>query len=153
MRALRDAPAPNAGTVHSVTNSVSFLDSMMMNGNTTQNTPNQHTVLAPTVAHLKSGASLANVSTRNPRRPRLARKRKKRRTRMTSQRRTHAHTARNTSARSPIASNRIKCMWNKKYKGYRFKLICNELKVDFKPRHKFPVDLGGYAEKEGLQSK
>ena len=44
-------------------------------------------------------------------------------------------------------------MWNKKYKGYRFKLICNELKVDFKPRHKFPVDLGGYAEKESLQSK
>ncbi len=24
-----------------------------------------------------------------------------------------------------------KCMWNKKYKGYGFKLICNELKVAF----------------------
>jgi hypothetical protein len=30
-----------------------------------------------------------------------------------------------------------KCMWNKKYKGYRFKSICNELKVAFKPCHKF----------------
>jgi hypothetical protein len=29
------------------------------------------------------------------------------------------------------------CMWNKKYKGYRFKLICDELEIDFKPRIKF----------------
>jgi hypothetical protein len=33
-RALKDAPVPNAGTAHSVANSVSFLNSMMMNGNT-----------------------------------------------------------------------------------------------------------------------
>ncbi len=29
VRALKDAPAPNAGTAHSVANSVSFLNSMM----------------------------------------------------------------------------------------------------------------------------
>ncbi len=46
-----------------------------------------------------------------------------------------------------------KCMWNKKYKRYRFKLICNELEVDFKPCIKFTVDLGGYAEKEDSGSK
>ncbi len=46
-----------------------------------------------------------------------------------------------------------KCMWNKKYKGYRFKLICDELKVDFKPRIKFTADLGGYVEKEDSGSK
>jgi len=46
-----------------------------------------------------------------------------------------------------------KCMWNKKYKGYRFKSICDELEVDFKPRHKFTADLGGYAEKEGSESE
>jgi hypothetical protein len=40
-----------------------------------------------------------------------------------------------------------KCMWNKKYKDYRFKLICDELKVAFKPRHKFAAKLGGYARK------
>ncbi len=38
-----------------------------------------------------------------------------------------------------------KCMWNRKYKGYRFKLICDELKVAFKPCHKFSAELGGYA--------
>jgi len=34
VRTLRDAPAPNAGTVHSVANSVSFLNSMMLNSDT-----------------------------------------------------------------------------------------------------------------------
>jgi hypothetical protein len=34
VRALRDAPAPNAGTAHSVANSVSFLNSMMLNSDT-----------------------------------------------------------------------------------------------------------------------
>jgi hypothetical protein len=39
------------------------------------------------------------------------------------------------------------------YKVYRFKLICDELEVDFKPRIKFTADLGGYAEKEDSGSK
>ncbi len=38
-------------------------------------------------------------------------------------------------------------MWNKKYKGYRFKSICNELEVAFKPCHKFLMKLGGYTSK------
>jgi hypothetical protein len=40
-----------------------------------------------------------------------------------------------------------KCMWNKKYKGYRFKSICNKLEVAFKSHHKFSKELGGYASK------
>jgi hypothetical protein len=39
-------------------------------------------------------------------------------------------------------------MWNKKYKGYRFKSICNELKVTFKPRHLFMAEMGGYTKTE-----
>ncbi len=41
-----------------------------------------------------------------------------------------------------------KCMWSKKYKGYCFKLIYDELKVAFKTRHKFSAELGGYASKD-----
>ncbi len=44
-------------------------------------------------------------------------------------------------------------MWNKNCKGYRFKSICDELKVDFKLRIKFMVDLGEYAEKDDSGSK
>ncbi len=38
-------------------------------------------------------------------------------------------------------------MWNKKYKGYRFKLIFDKLKLAFKQHHKFSAKLGGYASK------
>ncbi len=44
-------------------------------------------------------------------------------------------------------------MWNKKYKGCRFKSICDKLEVAFKPRHKFTAELGGYADKEDLESE
>ena len=40
-----------------------------------------------------------------------------------------------------------KCMWKKKYKGYRFKSVFNELEVDFKPRIKFAADVGGRRER------
>jgi len=46
-----------------------------------------------------------------------------------------------------------KYMWNKKYKGYRFKSIWDVLEVDFKPCIKFTADLGGYAEKDNTGSK
>ncbi len=48
----------------------------------------------------------------------------------------------------PHHISKDKCMWNKKYKGYRFKSICNELEVAFKPCHKFTANLGGYAERD-----
>jgi hypothetical protein len=41
-----------------------------------------------------------------------------------------------------------KCMWNKKYKGYRFKSICDKLEVAFKPCHKLAAKLGGYTSKD-----
>ncbi len=44
-------------------------------------------------------------------------------------------------------------MWNKNYKGYRFKSICDELEVVFKPHIKFLVDLGGYVEKDSSGSE
>jgi hypothetical protein len=40
-------------------------------------------------------------------------------------------------------------MWN----NIRFKSICDELEVTFKPRHKFAADLGGYAERENGAEK
>ncbi len=48
----------------------------------------------------------------------------------------------------PHCVSEDKCMWNKKYKGYQFKSICNKLEVAFKPRHKFTADLGRYAEQD-----
>ncbi len=55
--------------------------------------------------------------------------------------------------RKPHCVNPDKYMWNKKYKGYHFKSICNKLEVAFKPRHKFAAELGGYMDKEDSESK
>jgi hypothetical protein len=55
--------------------------------------------------------------------------------------------------RKPHHVNLDKCMWNKKYKGYHFKSICNKLEVAFKPRHMFTVELGRYTDKEDSKSK
>ncbi len=52
----------------------------------------------------------------------------------------------------PHRVSKDKCMWNKKYKGYWFKSICDELEVAFKPCHKFTEDLGGYAERDSDSS-
>ncbi len=48
----------------------------------------------------------------------------------------------------PHCVSKDKCMWNKKYKGYQFKSICDKLEVAFKPHHKFTADLGGYAKRD-----
>jgi hypothetical protein len=39
----------------------------------------------------------------------------------------------NVHRKKPHQVEPDKYMWNKKYKGYRFKLICDKLKVAFKP--------------------
>ena len=55
--------------------------------------------------------------------------------------------------RKPHRINPDKCMWNKKYKGYRFKSICNEPKVTFKQHHSFTADMGGYAKTKDSESE
>ena len=55
--------------------------------------------------------------------------------------------------RKPHRVDLDKCMWNKKYKGYRFKSICNKLDVAFKPCHLFTAEMGGYANMEDSERK
>jgi hypothetical protein len=51
------------------------------------------------------------------------------------------------NCKKPYQVEPDKCMRNKKYKGYCFILICDELEMVFKPCHKFSAELGGYASK------
>jgi hypothetical protein len=55
--------------------------------------------------------------------------------------------------RKPYPVDLEKCMWNKKYKGYQFKSICNKLEVAFKPRHLFTAEMGRYTKTEDSESK
>jgi hypothetical protein len=144
---LKDAPATGTGTAHLVAESVSYLQAMMG-----EDTNSAHTKLA----YILSSNSDSSEEERKPR----ARKRKK--SQCSKLRSGHGKKKKDKDKepkkktcphckkfhrKKPHQVEPDKCMWNKKYKGYRFKSICNELKVAFKPRQKFAAKLGGYASK------
>jgi hypothetical protein len=155
VRALKDAPAPNAGTAHSVATSVSYLNSMMLNSDTdTEYTESAY------------GASSDSGSSEEQRKPRerehkkpkkaKARENKKKEKDKDDKPKKKKNTCPHCKKYHRKKPHRVepdKCMWNKKYKGYRFKSICDELEVEFKPRIKFLADLGGYAEKNDSDSE
>ncbi len=152
VRALKDAPAPNAGTAHSVADSVSFLNSMMNIDSESNYTKSAYGACSD------SGSSEEQRKSRK-RKNKKAKKSKsrgKKKKEKAKDDKPKKNTCPHCKKYHRKKSHRFKpdkCMWNKKYKGYGFKLICNELKVDFKPRSKFTAVLGGYAEKEDLGSK
>ena len=41
-----------------------------------------------------------------------------------------------------------KCFWNKKYKGYHPRTVCDELEIKFKSQSKFTAELGGYTSED-----
>jgi hypothetical protein len=152
VRALKDAPAPNAGTVHSVANSVSFLNSMMNIDSKSDYTESAYG------ASSDSGSIEECCKSRE--RENMKAKKSKSRGKKKKEKAKDDEPKKNTCPHCKKyhrkKSHRIKpdkCMWNRKYKGYRFKSICYELKVDFKPLIKFTADLGGYAEKEDSGSE
>jgi hypothetical protein len=149
VRVLKDAPASalGTGTVHSVTESVSYLQATM--GEDTNST---YTKLAYGVS------SNSNLS-EGERKPRACKCKKSQRSKLQGgrgkqkkdkdddQRRIHAPTARSSIARSPIKLNQTSACGTRSTRVYRFKLICNKLQVAFKPCHKFSAKLSGYASK------
>jgi len=148
VRALWDAPAPNAGTVHSVANSVSFLNSMMLNSDT----DSEYTKSAYG-ASSDSGSSEEKCKSRErehkkTKKATARKKKKKEKAKDDEPKKNMCPHCKKYHRKKPHRVEPDKCMWNKKYKGYRFKSICDELEADFKPRIKFSADLGGYAEKD-----
>jgi hypothetical protein len=153
VRALQDAPAPNAGTAHSVANSVSFLNSMMLNSDTYS----EYTESAYG-ASSDSGSSEERRKSRKrehkkPKKAKAREKKKKEKDKDDEPTKNTCPHFKKYHRKMPHRFEPDKCMWNKKYKGYRFKSIYDELEVDFKPRIKFLAELGGYAEKDNSGSK
>jgi hypothetical protein len=148
VRTLKDAPAPNAGTAHSVANSVSFLNSMMLNSDT----DSEYTESAYG-ASSDSGSSEERRKSKKTKKLKDREKKKKEKDKDNEPKKNTCPHCKKYHRRKPHRVEPDKCMWNAKYKGYRFKSICDELEVDFKPRIKFPAALGGYAEKDGTENE
>ncbi len=152
VRALKDAPAPNAGTAHSVANSVSFFNSMMNIDSKSDYTKSAHGASSDSGSSEERRKSHERKSKKAKKSKSRGKKKKEKAKDEEPKKNTCPHCKQHHRKKSHCIEL-DKCMWNKKYKGYRFKLICNELEVYFKPCIKFTADLGGYAEKEDLGSK
>ena len=148
VRALKDAPAPNTGTAHSVANSVSFLNAMMHSDSDSEYTKSAYSAsnASSSSEETRKSHDRANKKTKKPK-SHDKKKKEKDKANEEPKKNTCPH-CKKYHRKKPHRVEPDKCMWNKKYKGYHFKSICDELEVDFKPRIKFTADLGGYAEKD-----
>jgi hypothetical protein len=142
---LKDTPAPGTGTVHSVADSVSYLQAMM-----DADTDMDYSELA----YAATSDSNLSKETRKPRghdpksKPRHGRWEKdKKGAKKQHEKNTCPH-CKKFYPTKPHCVSEDKCMWNKKYKGYQFKSICDEQEVAFKHRHKFTADLRGYPKRD-----
>ena len=153
VRALRDAPAPKAATAHSVTNLVSFLNSMMLNSDTNSEYTESAYGASSNSGSSKEQRKYREREHKKPKKAKAHEKKKKEKAKDDEPKKNTCPHCKKYHRKKPHCIEPDKCMWNKKYKGYRFKLICDELEVDFKPRIIFSADLDGYAEKDNGDSE
>ncbi len=139
VRALKDAPAPNAGTAHSVANSVTFLNSSIMNINSDSDyTESAYGASSDSVSYKERRKSHERKNKKAKKSKSCGKKKKEKDKDNEPTKNTCPHCKKYHRKKSHHVEP-DKCMWNKKYKGYHFKLICNELEVYFKPRIKFTM--------------
>jgi hypothetical protein len=152
VRPLKDALGPNAGTAHSVANSVSFLNSMMNIDSESDYTESAYGASSDSGSSEERCKSRKHENKKTKKSKSRGNKKKEKAKDDKPKKNTCLHCKKYHRKKSHHVKP-DKCTWNKKYKGYRFQSICDELKVDFKPRIKFTADLGGYAEKEDSGSE
>jgi hypothetical protein len=116
VKALKDAPAPNAGTVHSVADSVSFLNTMM-NGDT-----NSEYTESAYGASSDSGLSeewhkYRKREHKKTKKPKSCRKKKKAKDKDNEPKKNTCPHCKKYHRRKSHCVEPDKCMWNKKYKG------------------------------------
>jgi hypothetical protein len=146
VRKLKDVPAPGTGTAHSVANPVSYLSAMMDADTDTDYSESAYAATSHSESYKETckprGCKRHKFKSRHG-----GRKKDKKGSKKQQEKNTCPHCKRCHHIK-PHRVSKDKCMWNKKYKGYQFKSIFDELEVAFKPRHKFAEDLGGYAERD-----
>jgi hypothetical protein len=148
MQVLKDTPAPGTGTTHLVAKLVSHLQAMMG-----EDTDSAYTKLVYGVS-FNSNFSKEELKPRardckKSQHSKLHGRCKKQKTDKDDEaKKNRCPHCKKFHRKKPHQVKPDKCMWNKKYKGYHFKLICDKLEVAFKPHHKFSAELGGYASKD-----
>jgi hypothetical protein len=153
VRALNNAPAPNATTGRSVTNSISFLNTVMNNDTTASEYTKSAYGASSGSGSLEEQCKSCKCEHKKTKMAKSCEKKKKEKDKDKEPTKNTCPHRKKYHRRKSHCIEPDKCMWNKKYKGYRFKSICNELEVAFKPRITFMVDLDGYAAMEDSGSE
>ncbi len=120
VRALKDAPAPNAGTAHSVATSVSFLNSMMNINSKSDYTKSAYGASSDSGSSEERHKSREHENKKAKKSKSCGKKKKEKAKDDKPKKNTCPHCKKYHRKKS----HRVepdKCMWNKKYKGYRFK--------------------------------
>ena len=157
-RNMRDAPAPTELQANAVSSTLAALRGLVQDDMTEGSVVNSAYETAHTAT--SDNERDTSVKTYAARRHRQKKERKKKEKKKEKKRSSSRGRRRDTDADDEVNDcphckkferrkahphvPQDKCMWNKKYKGYCFKSICDELEVNFKPRHKFSSKLGGY---------
>ncbi len=151
IQVLKDALALGTGTVHLVTESVSYLQAMMGEDTNLAYTESAYSVSSDSNSSEKERKPRARKCKKSQCSKSQGGRGKQKKDKDNKLKKNTCPHCKKFHCKKPHQVEPDKCMWNKKYKGYHFKLICDELEVAFKPRHKFSAELGRYAS-EGNES-
>jgi hypothetical protein len=149
VRQLKDAPAPGTGTAHSVADSVSYLQAMK--DVDTYKDYSESAYAATSNSNLSKERHKPHGRDCKSKSCHGGHKKDKKGAKKQHEKKTCPH-CKIFHRTKPHRVSEDKCIWNKKYKGYRFMSICDKLEVAFKPCHKLTADLGGYAEQDSYGS-
>jgi hypothetical protein len=146
VRNYKEAPAPG-GSAHSVTEAVTFLQQMIGGDNDSDYSESAFGVSTDSDSSKDTRRAKAK-SERDKKKKRDKKDKKKTKKKDEEWKKNDCPHCKKFHRKKPHKVEPEKCMWNKKYKGYRFKSICDELEVEFKPRHTFSAELGGYEDSD-----
>jgi hypothetical protein len=151
VRDYKEAPAPSPGAAHSVTDAVTFLQQMIVGDNDDYSESafgvSTDSDSLKETRRAKSRSGRDKTKTKDKKKDKKKDKRKSKKKDEEWEKNDCPH-CKKFHRKKPHKVEPEKCMWNKKYKGYRFKSICDELEVEFKPRHTFSAELGGYEDSD-----
>ena len=142
VRILKEAPEPEIGSAHAVDEQMTLLQQMMQQASIPPTTDYEEAMAAQSDS--ESSADTKRRSRSKSRNSRGGGRRGQSRGRGGGNR--PKNKCKHCKRMAPYARKHPenKCHWNKDWKGYRPKHICDELELKFKPRIKFSSEMGGY---------
>ena len=148
VRDYKEAPAPSAGAAHSVTEAVTFLQQMIGGDNDSDYSESAFGVSTDSDSSKETRRSKSRSGRDKTKKKDKKKDKKKSKKKDAEWKENDCPHCKKFHRKKPHKVEPDKCMWNKKYKGYRFKSIADELEVEFKPRHTFTTELGGYEDSD-----